>query len=200
MRVFMAAEENAHSKVVEDHVPVELSALSSPELGVPVFSELDAQAMQWALEQARLAQSQGEVPVGAVVLDEQGGIIGVGANRTISGHDPTGHAEIVALRQAAQAVGNYRLPKASIFVTLEPCAMCVGAILHARLARVVYGAVDPKTGACHSVLQVPAIAQLNHHTRVEGGLLANECGEMLRRFFRERREAAKQARNKPSGF
>jgi len=158
------------------------------------FGADDINAMRIALELAAEAEAAGEVPVGAIVLDGAGKVVGKGFNCTISGHDPTGHAEIVALRQAAQALGNYRLPEASLFVTLEPCAMCVGAILHARLARVVYGTADPKTGACHSVLNVPAIAQLNHQTRVEGGLLAQECGEMLRRFFRKRRQAAKAAR------
>jgi len=156
-----------------------------------LFGPADEAAMRLALEQARLAGAAGEVPVGAVVLDGCGELIGAGFNRTISHHDPTGHAEIVALRQAAEAVGNYRLPGASMFVTLEPCAMCVGAVLHARLARVVYGALDPKTGACHSVLNVPAVAQLNHQTQVVGGLLAQECGELLRQFFRERRASAK---------
>ncbi len=160
-----------------------------------VFTDRDIQAMRLAMEHARQAEALGEVPVGAVVLDGAGKIIGTGFNRTITSHDPTGHAEIVALRQAAQAVGNHRLPEASLYVTLEPCAMCVGAMLHARLARVVYAASDPKTGACHSVLNVPAVAQLNHQTRVEGGLLARECGELLREFFRARRLAAKQARD-----
>lgn len=155
----------------------------------------DIAAMRLALQQAAQAHALNEVPVGAVVLDADGQVIGSGFNQTITRHDPTGHAEIVALRQAALAVGNYRLPQASLFVTLEPCAMCVGAILHARLARVVYGAADPKTGACHSVLNVPAIAQLNHQTQVEGGLLAQECGDLLRDFFRERRLMAKQARS-----
>ena len=154
----------------------------------------DADAMRLAIKQAQLAEALGEVPVGAVVLDGAGKAIGYGFNRTISSHDPTGHAEIVALRHAAQAVGNYRLPDATLFVTLEPCVMCVGAILHARLARVVYAAPDPKTGACHSVLNVPAVAQLNHQTQVEGGLLAQECGELLREFFRARRIAGKQTR------
>lgn len=159
-----------------------------------VFSVGDTRAMRLAIDLARQAEALGEVPVGAVVLDGDGKVIGMGFNRTITSHDPTGHAEIVALRQAAQAVGNYRLPDASLYVTLEPCAMCVGAMLHARLARVVYAASDPKTGACHSVLNVPALAQLNHQTIVEGGLLAHECGELLREFFRARRLAAKQAR------
>lgn len=167
----------------------------APGDAASAFTGADIQAMRRALELARQAQALGEVPVGAVVLDAAGKVIGQGFNRTITSHDPTGHAEIVALRQAAQAEGNYRLPEASLFVTLEPCAMCVGAILHARLARVVYAAADPKTGACHSVLNVPAIAQLNHQTQVEGGLMAQECGDLLRGFFRARRQAAKQARS-----
>lgn len=152
---------------------------------------VDATVMRLALEQAELAGAAGEVPVGAVVLDAQGQVIGTGFNRTIGDHDPTGHAEIVALRAAAAHVHNYRLPGASLFVTLEPCAMCMGAMLHARLARVVYGATDPKTGACGSVLSVHTVPQLNHQTAVEGGVLADECGELLRRFFRERRAQAK---------
>lgn len=160
-----------------------------------VFSSDDEQAMRLAIEQARQAEALGEVPVGAVVLDGAGKVIGQGFNCTITGHDPTGHAEIMALRQAAQAMGNYRLPEASLFVTLEPCAMCVGAMLHARLARVVYAATDPKTGACHSVINVPSVAQLNHQTQVQGGLLAQECGDLLREFFRARRLAAKQTRS-----
>lgn len=152
-----------------------------------VFSTEDESAMRIAIQQADLACAIGEVPVGAVVLDVAGRIIGRGFNRTITDHDPTAHAEIVALRQAAAATGNYRLPGASLFVTLEPCAMCMGAILHARLSRVVYGATDPKTGACGSVLCVQAYPQLNHQTSVTGGLLAAECGGLLRQFFRERR-------------
>ncbi len=153
----------------------------------PAFSADDEIAMHAAMQQAGLAYAVGEVPVGAVVLDSQGQIIGRGFNRTITDHDPTGHAEIVALRQAAAAVGNYRLPGASVFVTLEPCAMCMGAMLHARISRVVYAATDPKTGACGSVLCVHAYPQLNHQTSVSGGLLATECGDLLRQFFRERR-------------
>lgn len=152
---------------------------------------VNAAAMRLALEQAELAYAAGEVPVGAVVLDAQGQLIGAGFNRTIQDHDPTGHAEIVALRAAARHVRNYRLPGASLYVTLEPCTMCMGAMLHARLDRVVYGATDPKTGACGSVLDVHGIAQLNHQTEVEGGVLAEACAELLRRFFRERRALAK---------
>ena len=151
------------------------------------YSAADEIAMQAALEQAELAYDAGEVPVGAVVLDPQGRIIGRGFNRTITDHDPTAHAEIVALRQAAAALGNYRLPGARLFVTLEPCVMCMGAMLHARMRRVVYAATDPKTGACGSVLCVHGHAQLNHQTSVSGGLLAAECGNLLRQFFRERR-------------
>jgi len=201
----MAAEHErddapAARKASPDPAFCKTTAAQSPLPQAPgdaasAFSDADTYAMRLALELARQAQALGEVPVGAVVLDAAGKVIGQGFNRTITGHDPTGHAEIVALRQAAQAEGNYRLPEASLFVTLEPCAMCVGAILHARLARVVYAAADPKTGACHSVLNVPAIAQLNHQTQVEGGLLAQECGDLLRGFFRARRQAAKQARS-----
>jgi len=114
-------------------------------------------------------------------------VIGSGANRPISSADPTAHAEIVAMREAATRLGNYRLTGCELFVTLEPCAMCVGAMLHARIARVVYGARDPKTGACGSVVDLPAVAALNHHALFEGGVLEDECGEVLRAFFARRR-------------
>nr|WP_281421944.1 tRNA adenosine(34) deaminase TadA [Candidimonas humi] len=153
----------------------------------------DAAAMRLALQQALLARAEGEVPVGAVVLDASGRVLGSGFNRTISGSDPTAHAEIVALRAAAAAVGNYRLPGMSLYVTLEPCAMCLGAMLHARLARVVYGASDPKTGACGSVLDFHTHPRINHQTQVLGGVLQDECGELLRAFFRERRARPKPA-------
>jgi len=143
--------------------------------------------MQLALAQAVQAQQLGEVPVGAVLVDAQGELLATGFNRTIIDHDPTAHAEIVALRAGAKQVQNYRLPGASLFVTLEPCAMCLGAMLHARLARVVFGASDPKTGVCGSVLNLALEKQLNHHTQVEGGVLAQECGDTLRQFFKERR-------------
>jgi len=133
------------------------------------------------------------VPVGAVVVSARGEVLGEGFNRTILDHDPTAHAEIVALRQAARALENYRLPGISVYVTLEPCVMCIGAMLHARLARVVFGAHDPKTGACGSVLDVGAVSRLNHHTSVTGGVLAEPCGELLRGFFRERRRKEPQA-------
>lgn len=143
--------------------------------------------MALALEQAQAAWQAGEVPVGAVVVDPQGRVLGAGYNRTITDSDPTAHAEIVALRAAAAHMNNYRLPGLTLYVTLEPCVMCIGAMLHARLARVVYGASDPKTGACGSVLDVAAIQRLNHHTIITGGVLAEPCGDLLRRFFRERR-------------
>ena len=142
--------------------------------------------MREALALAAEAAAAGEVPVGAVVVRD-GEIVGRGSNRPISSHDPTAHAEIIALRDAAARAGNYRLPGCELYVTLEPCAMCVGAMVHARIARVVYGATDPKTGACGSIVDLPAIAHWNHHGVFSGGLLAEECGAMLRRFFAERR-------------
>ena len=142
--------------------------------------------MREALTLASEAAGNGEVPVGAVVVKD-GEVIGRGANRPISAADPTAHAEIVALREAATHLGNYRLAGCELYVTLEPCAMCVGAMLHARLARVVFGARDPKTGACGSVVDLPVVEALNHHARFEGGVLAEESGALLRRFFAERR-------------
>ncbi len=162
------------------------------EIVPTTYTVADEIAMQAALAQADLAYAAGEVPVGAVVLDADGRIIGAGFNRTITDHDPSSHAEIVALRQAAGALNNYRLPGVTLFVTLEPCAMCMGAMLHARVGRVVYGAIDPKTGACGSVLSVHTHPQLNHQTSVSGGLLAERCGDLLRQFFRERRSKAKE--------
>lgn len=148
--------------------------------------------MRLALEQAGLAQEAGEVPVGAVIIDANGVLLASGFNRTIQDHDPTGHAEVIALRNAAKKSGNYRLPGATLYVTLEPCVMCMGAIMHARLARVVFGASDPKTGACGSVINLPSESRLNHHTSVEGGVLAYECGETLRDFFKRRRSKESQ--------
>lgn len=142
--------------------------------------------MQAALEQARNAQLVGEVPVGAVVV-RHGEIIATGFNQPIGSHDPTSHAEITALRQAAQQLGNYRLPGCELFVTLEPCAMCVGAMLHARLNRVVFGAFDRKTGAAGSVLNLFQETALNHHTEAIGGVMAAESVGLLRGFFEERR-------------
>ena len=147
--------------------------------------------MQQALEQARLAATLGEVPVGAVVVKD-GVVIATGFNQPIGTHDPTAHAEIVALRAAAARLGNYRLPGCELYVTLEPCVMCSGAMMHARLARVVFGAVDPKTGVCGSVMNLFDQEQLNHHTEVVGGVMADEAGAMLKAFFAQRRSAARR--------
>lgn len=147
----------------------------------------DEAFMRAALAQARLALEAGEVPVGAVVVHE-GRVIARGHNAPVSSHDPTAHAEIRALQEAARVLGNYRLDGCELFVTLEPCAMCSGAMLHARLARVVFAAPDPKTGAAGSVLDLFAQPHLNHQTRIEGGLLAQECGALLSDFFRLRRQ------------
>jgi tRNA(adenine34) deaminase len=146
----------------------------------------DALHMAAALDQARQAGENGEVPVGAVVV-RNGEILAVGRNAPVADHDPTAHAEIVALRAAAQALDNYRLDDCELFVTLEPCAMCSGAMLHARLKRVVYGAADPKTGAAGSVVNLFAQAQLNHQTEVVGGVMAQEGAQLLKNFFKERR-------------
>lgn len=142
--------------------------------------------MREALALADDAARAGEVPVGAVVVKD-GRIIGRGFNRPITTSDPTAHAEIVAMREAAAHLGNYRLTGCELFVTLEPCVMCVGAMAHARIARIVYGTADPKTGACGSMVNLPALDTFNHHGRFEGGLLAEECGAILKRFFAERR-------------
>jgi tRNA(adenine34) deaminase len=151
----------------------------------------DPDFMQLALAQAQHALVLGEVPVGAVVVKD-GVVIASGYNQPIGRHDPTAHAEIVALRAAAGKLGNYRLPGCELFVTLEPCVMCAGAMMHARLARVVYGAADPKTGACGSVVNVFGQAQLNHHAEVVGGVLADEASAMLKGFFAERRSAGRR--------
>jgi tRNA(adenine34) deaminase len=148
----------------------------------------DAEFMSEALTLAMSAGQAGEVPVGAIVVCD-GQIVGRGYNAPISSHDPSAHAEIQALRAAALALRNYRLAGCTLYVTLEPCAMCAGAIQHARVARVVFGAADPKTGACGSVVNLFAEPLLNHHAQIEGGLLAEQCGEVLTNFFRERRAA-----------
>ena len=149
-------------------------------------AELDHQFMQQAIEQAKLAALVGEVPVGAVVVRD-GKVISSAFNKPISTHDPSAHAEMLALRAAAQSEENYRLPGTTLYVTLEPCVMCSGAMLHARVDRVVYGASDPKTGAAGSVLDVFSSKQINHQTSVEGGVMGEECGQLLRNFFKERR-------------
>jgi tRNA(adenine34) deaminase len=152
----------------------------------------DSQLMGLALQQARLAATAGEVPVGAVVVRD-GQVIGVGRNAPVSSNDPTAHAEITALREAAAALENYRLDGCDLYVTLEPCAMCTGAMLHARLRRVVFGAADPKTGAAGSVVNLFAQSQLNHQTEVQGGVLSEACAELLGEFFKARRQEARSS-------
>jgi tRNA(adenine34) deaminase len=150
------------------------------------MTTLDRTYMDRALELAHRAEAAGEVPVGAVVVfDDQ--IIGEGWNQPIGAHDPSAHAEMVAMRAAAKHMKNYRLPGTTLYVTLEPCAMCVGAIIHARVARVVFGAFDPKTGAAGSVFPLLASDKFNHRVEVTGGLMEEQCGEILRNFFQSRR-------------
>ena len=149
--------------------------------------EEDAAWMEQALEQARLAAAAGEVPVGALVIME-GKVLGRGQNRNLRENDPTAHAEIIALRQAAAALGNHRLTGCVIFSTIEPCSMCAGALVHARIARLVFGASDPKAGAAGSVVAVINHPRLNHKMEVTAGVLAGKCAEMLQDFFRSRRE------------
>lgn len=146
----------------------------------------DLQAMEAALAEARVAAQEGEVPIGAVVV-RNGEIIARGQNRVLRSYDPTAHAEIVAMRAAAVAIANYRLVGCTLYVTLEPCAMCAGAMIHARLHRLVYAAADPKAGACGSVLTVLNHPQLNHQMQIEKGIAAEQCAALLRSFFRERR-------------
>ncbi len=152
--------------------------------------------MRLALDQANNAWVLGEVPVGAVVVRD-GIVIATGFNQPIGSADPTAHAEIRALRAAAEVLGNYRLSRCRLYVTLEPCAMCAGAIQHARIAHLVYGAADPKTGACGSVVDLFADARLNHHANVRGGVMADECGRMLADFFAERRQRRKGEEDPP---
>jgi tRNA(adenine34) deaminase len=151
----------------------------------------DALYMRQAIAQAHNAWALGEVPVGAVVVKD-GQVIATGFNQPIGTHDPTAHAEIMALRAAASIIGNYRLPGCELYVTLEPCAMCSGAMMHARLARVVFGAADPKTGACGSIVDLFSQQKLNHHTEVTGGVLADECSALLKEFFADRRRLAQR--------
>ena len=152
----------------------------------------DEHGMRLALDQAHNALLVGEVPVGAVILRE-GKVIATGYNRPITTHDPTAHAEIVALRHAATLLRNYRLPECELFVTLEPCAMCAMALVHARLKRVVFGAADPKTGAAGSVIDLFAQPRLNHHTTVVGGVMDQACGQLLRDFFADKRARRRRA-------
>jgi tRNA(adenine34) deaminase len=158
---------------------------------VDMDTAADAGFMQLALAQAQIARELGEVPVGAVLVKD-GLVVAAGYNRPIGSHDPTAHAEIMALRAAAQTLGNYRLPGCALYVTLEPCVMCAGAMLHARLARVIYGAADPKTGACGSVVNLFEQEKLNHHTGLSGGVMAEQCAALLKLFFAERRAAIRE--------
>jgi len=154
----------------------------------------DCDFMREALELAQQAQAIDEVPVGAVVVKD-GAIIGCGYNQSITTMDPTAHAEVMAMRDAAQNIGNYRLLDCTLYVTLEPCVMCIGALFHARIVRLVYAATDPKTGVCGSVIDLPAEIRLNHHMQVSGGVLAEEASTMLKQFFAARRKTTGQKNN-----
>jgi tRNA(adenine34) deaminase len=156
--------------------------------------EQDIYFMREALVLAEEAWKVGEVPVGAVVV-EGGVIVGRGFNQPIAAHDPSAHAEVMALRDAALKLGNYRLPSCTLYVTIEPCVMCAGAIFHARISRVVFGAVENKTGSAGSVVNLFSESRLNHHTTIEGGLLADECGDMVSRFFTEKRRQTRSRNN-----
>ena len=187
-----SSDESSPSSFADAGGPVASVADLSAQESVPI-SERDRRFMALAQAAAEEARAAGEVPVGAVLVygDE---VIAQGFNHPIGGHDPSAHAEMAALRAAAQKLENYRLPGCELYVTLEPCLMCAGAIMHARIARVVFGARDPKTGACGSVVDAFANPQLNHHTTVTGGVLEEECGAALRSFFADRRRAAREAR------
>jgi tRNA(adenine34) deaminase len=161
-----------------------------PESPKPV-SDADERWLRQAIQLAERAASEGEVPVGAVLVGADGELLAEGWNRPIALHDPTAHAEIMAMRAGAAALGNYRLTGSTLYVTLEPCAMCAGAIIHARVGRLVYGAQDPKAGAVHSVYDLIGRPQLNHVVAWQGGVLEAECAEQLRAFFRARRGARK---------
>jgi tRNA(adenine34) deaminase len=160
--------------------------MDDPNATAGTATSQDEMFMARALDLARSAAARGEVPVGAVVVRD-GQIIGEGANGPIGSHDPTAHAEILALRRAGAAVGNYRLPGATLYVTLEPCTMCAGAMVHARVERLVFGAPDPKSGAAGGVFDIVRSPRLNHRLEVTGGVLGEACGELLRAFFRDRR-------------
>ena len=157
----------------------------------------DSVYMRQAIDQAHNAWALGEVPVGAVLVKD-GVVIATGFNQPIGTHDPTAHAEIMALRAGAELLGNYRLPGCELYVSLEPCAMCAGAMMHARLARVVYGAPDPKTGACGSVVDLFAQEKLNHHTEVVGGVLAEDAASVLKEFFAARRTNGRKTPDMPA--
>jgi tRNA(adenine34) deaminase len=182
--------------VLSAQVPPAGDAVGAVPADSADIAERDRRFMAQALAAAEAARAAGEVPVGAVLVrgDE---VIATGFNHPIGSHDPSAHAEMVALRAAAKSFANYRMPGCELYVTLEPCLMCAGAIMHARIARVVFGTRDPKTGACGSVVDAFADPRLNHHTRVEGGVLATECGNALKSFFAQRRQAIRAARSGP---
>ena len=150
-------------------------------------TERDENFMRMALEEARKAGERGEVPVGAVIIDEQQNILAAAGNNSIGGSDPAGHAEMVALRAAGKKTGNYRLLNTALYVTIEPCVMCAGAMIHARIGRLIYGASDPKAGGVVSCYQVGGDGKLNHQLNIEGGVLAEECAELLTSFFKRKR-------------
>ncbi len=179
---------------IPDEYPMPLAQVRDAVSGEDPSGNFDSAMMRAAIAQAHNALLVGEVPVGAVVV-RNGRAVATGYNHPIGSHDPTAHAEIRAIRMAAEILGNYRLIDCDLYVTLEPCAMCAGAIQHARIRRLIYGAADPKTGACGSVVDLFATPLLNHHTAVAGGLLADECSTLLREFFAERRAAAKKRRD-----
>ena len=172
----------ANDVLADDQRPTPDAALA------PTADRSDELFMQEALRDAQRALEIGEVPVGAIVVCD-GSILAHGWNRNLTGNDPTAHAEIVALREAGAIVGNHRLEDCELFATIEPCAMCAGALVHARIKRLVYGADDPKAGAVHSVMQVLNHPQLNHRMEVKGGVLAGRCAEVLQSFFREKRSS-----------
>jgi tRNA(adenine34) deaminase len=159
--------------------------------GFEVASAADAGFMRFSLDAAGEAAQAGEVPVGAVVVCN-GKVIATGSNRPVTSHDPSAHAEVIALRAAAKTLGNYRLPDCELYVTLEPCAMCAGAMLHARLKKVIFGAYDPKTGAAGSVINLFENDKLNHQTALQGGVLQDECGALLKDFFSGQRKQERE--------
>lgn len=186
---WLARAAQAITLVEEDHTGEEAAAMAEAAVRPAVdgtANAFDVAMMRLALDQAHNAWALGEVPVGAVIV-RAGAVLATGFNQPVGNSDPTAHAEIQALRAAGELAGNYRLVDCEMYVTLEPCAMCAGAIQHARLARVVYGAADPKTGACGSVIDLFGEARLNHHTRVNGGVLGTECAAVVAEFFAERR-------------
>lgn len=150
--------------------------------------------MELAIEQALLAKQYGEIPVGAIIIDNNNQIIGQGFNKTILNNDPTAHAEITALRAASQFKSNYRIPETTLYVTLEPCLMCLGAIIHARVKNVIYGASDKKTGVCGGLLDLHQESRINHQTTVKSGVMQSQCSQLLVDFFKERRAAKTKAK------